>query len=317
MHRIGLVLGGGGITGAAFELGTLMALEMATGWHPNDADIIVGTSAGASVAAAVRTDRLDVEALVRTHESSSDVAQRIRSRIFQRAGAPDLRRWIRSGLVPGLRNPGLTLAFGSPAPFDASAIGDWMRDQLGPPAERWPARRTAIVAYDVEAQQRVAFGTIGAPGVTLADAVAASSAIPVLFNPHLIGDRSYVDGGVASGTHADLVLGSPEPLDLVIVVPPLAEEQRRRGGMFYEPLFDRVGRLALEAELDQVTSVWPGADVLVLRPPAASLEVMRPNPMDPRAAVPTFAATLDAMKGVLAEPGVWDTLRDHLMLQPR
>jgi predicted acylesterase/phospholipase RssA len=31
VSRVGLVLGGGGITGAAFEMATLMAIELATG----------------------------------------------------------------------------------------------------------------------------------------------------------------------------------------------------------------------------------------------------------------------------------------------
>lgn len=312
MHKVGLVLGGGGITGAAFELASLMAIEMATGWHPNDADIVIGTSAGASVAAAVRSDRLELDALVRSHESREAVADRIRSRIYRRGGFPQVRQWLRHGLAPGLRNPGLTLALGSPAPFDPTSIAEWIHEQVGDEAGRWPDRHTAIVAYELESRARVAFGTIGAPVVSLADAVAASSAIPLLFNPHVIAGRSYVDGGVASGTHADLVLGHGEPLDLIIVLPPMAQPHRRKGGLPHEAVFDRVGIASLRQEVATITEAWPEVEILVLRPPPRVLEKMRPNPMDAAAAVPTFIETLHAMQDELARRDVWTILERYL-----
>src|SRR4051812_2907103 len=51
--KIGLVLGGGGVTGAAWLIGALDAIESATGWRASDADRIIGTSAGAVVGALV------------------------------------------------------------------------------------------------------------------------------------------------------------------------------------------------------------------------------------------------------------------------
>src|SRR5215467_490822 len=53
-RRIGLVLGAGGAVGHAFHAGVLAALEEATGWQPDSAEVIVGTSAGSIVAALVR-----------------------------------------------------------------------------------------------------------------------------------------------------------------------------------------------------------------------------------------------------------------------
>ena len=41
MSRVGLVLGGGGVTGAAFHFASLFALQMATGWNPDDAEVVV------------------------------------------------------------------------------------------------------------------------------------------------------------------------------------------------------------------------------------------------------------------------------------
>ena len=221
-------------------------------------------------------------------------------------------RWVRHGIVAGFRNPGLTFAMASPARFDSSAIADWIRDQIDEAGDRWPDRSTAIVAYDIAAKARVVFGTVDAPAVTMADAVAASSAIPLLFNPHVIEGRAYVDGGVASGTHADLVLGSSEALDLIVVLPPLAQPRRRRGALPYEPLFDRVGVHSLRTELEMISRAWPLAEVLILRPPPNALEVMRPNPLDPAAAVPTFIETLAGMRDELARPDVWPILERFL-----
>ncbi|MEI2716109.1 MAG: patatin-like phospholipase family protein [Candidatus Nanopelagicales bacterium] len=53
MPRIGLVLGGGGITGTAFHAGVLTALAQ-QGWDARDAEVIVGTSAGSTSAALLR-----------------------------------------------------------------------------------------------------------------------------------------------------------------------------------------------------------------------------------------------------------------------
>ena len=54
MPRIGLVLGAGGSVGHAFHAGVLAGIADATGWDARDADVIVGTSAGAVVAALLR-----------------------------------------------------------------------------------------------------------------------------------------------------------------------------------------------------------------------------------------------------------------------
>jgi NTE family protein len=153
--------------------------------------------------------------------------------------------------------------------------------------------------------------------VGIAEAVAASTAIPVLFRPWVIDGRHYVDGGVVSGTHADLVLGNPRELDLVLVIAPLAAEEDRRGAWAHERLFDKVGRRTLDQEIRLIKQVWPACDVLVLRPTPQILTAMRPNPMEAELAVSTFVRTLTAMKRTLAEPSTWKLLSRHLGTSPR
>ena len=311
MSRVGLVLGGGGITGAAFQAASLMAIELACGWDPNSAEVVVGTSGGAYVSALVRSDRLDLDSLVRDGDESGDVAERIRRHVFVKQPGVKVGQWLRQGILPSIRRPGVTMLMGSPARYDASGVADWVEAQVGDAAYSWPTRSTVITAYDLARRDRVAFGTVEAPDVTLADAVAASSAIPLVFHPYDIDGRSYVDGGVASGTHADLVLGAPEPLDLVIVVAPLAALHDRSGAWFHERILDRVGRRSLEEEIDILHQHWPETDVLVIRPTPLVLEAMRPNPMAAEAAVPTFIRTMAAMKKYLAQPHIWNVLERH------
>ena len=312
MSSVGLVLGGGGITGASYHLAALLAINMATGWHPNDAGVIVGTSAGSFVASTVRAGDLSIDSIVKPHEGREQVAERINRQIYQRQRPGGVIRWVRRGLLPSFRKPGVTMLLGSPALHHAGGIADWVEEQTGQISAGWPDRATVIVAYDIVGNHRVAFGTEDAPDVALKDAVAASSAVPVVFSPYEIDGRYYVDGGVVSGTHADLVLGNTEPLDLVLVLAPMAAVEPRDGARFYEEVFDRVGRTALNDELQTIKSAWPDTEVLVVRPSPMVLEVMRPNPMDPAAAVPTFVRALASLRNKLAAPDVWDVLDRHL-----
>ena len=83
-----------------------------------------------------------------------------------------------------------------------------------------------IVATDYESGERVVFGRDGAPACDLADAVAASCAIPGFYHPVSIAGHPYMDGGVASTSNLDLLadLG----LDLVICLNPMSSLHRTR-----------------------------------------------------------------------------------------
>ncbi len=311
------MLGGGGVTGAAYEMAALMAIRLATGWDPNQAEVVVGTSGGAFVTALVRNDALTLDSLVLPTDDRDAVAERIRNHVFTRNAGVRMGTWVRHGIVPGLRDPGLTLFLGSPAPYHAVGLSDWVTSHIGEgPAESWPARPTAIVAFDVADRSRTVFGTESAPDIGIADAVAASSAIPLLFRPYPVEGRLYVDGGVASGTHADVVLGSEKPLDLVLVLAPMAADVQRRRARFHEKMFDRVGQRSLAEEVSMIKSTWPDCDVVALSPSPSVQNSMRPNPMDTRRAVATFMRTLISMKRTLAQPAVWDLLDDHLLTRP-
>ncbi|MEA2003034.1 MAG: patatin-like phospholipase family protein [Actinomycetota bacterium] len=314
MSRVGLVLGGGGITGAAFQFGALLTLQMATGWNANQAEIIIGTSCGALTGAMVRGNQLTIENFVGAAKTREEVTEVLRQRVYRRSRPSGVLRWVRRGVLPGLRRPDLTLMLGSPAIHSTKGIADWVEDAVGDLADSWPDHATVIVAYDLHARQRMPFGTDEAPPARLKDAVAASAAVPFIFQPVRIRDHWYADGGIVSGTSADLLLGAETPLDLVVVVAPLAAAERRPGSRFYEDIFDRFGRTALEGEIDLIRESWPDTEVLVLRPDYRVLSAARPNPMSAEAAMPAFLRTLRSMKHELAAPATWDILKRHLVV---
>ncbi|MBT8215817.1 MAG: patatin-like phospholipase family protein [Acidimicrobiia bacterium] len=313
MSSVGLVLGGGGITGAAYEFAALMAIQMATGWDPNDADIIIGTSAGATVAAVTRADRLHIETLTGGDRSRAEYVSHISQFLLRRARPSGFGRWVRHGILPGLRKPGIDLTLGGPALFDPDGIAEYAEYLAGPLANSWPDRPTLITAYDLEDRRLVVFGTDDAPETTLREAVAASSAVPMVYHPVEIEGRRYVDGGVASGTSAHLVFEhAKQPLDFILIIAPMASDEARENARFYEGMFDRLGAEALSRELEIIEATWPEADVVVLRPDNDVLAVARPNPMSVEMSIPTFLRTLAFLRRELAESHVWELLEEHL-----
>jgi len=313
MSSVGLVLGGGGITGASYHFGTLFALQMATGWDAATADVVVGTSAGSFIAAMVRGGALNLDTMVGNSRHDDDVIEWLSNNVYRRIRPRGLVRWVRRGILPSITRPGLGFVLGSPGIYSTEPIVEWVEQSLGDLADGWPSDPTVIVAYDLESRTRVPFGTEAAPVVPLKLAVAASSAVPFVYEPVTIDGRTYADGGFVSGTNLDLLLANPEPLDLIIIVAPMAATAARKGGRFYEETFDRAGRTALAAEIARVKEEWPETDVLILRPDERVLELTRANPMSVDAAIPSFLATLRSMRDELAHPSTWAMLERHIV----
>src|SRR5207244_13471989 len=99
--------------------------------------------------------------------------------------------------------------------LDAQAAG--LRRVFGEP---WPERGLWITAVHLDSGDLVAFGAPGAPAIDVGTAVTCSGAVPGVCAPVRWGGRRYVDGGIASATHLDLV--ADHPLDLVVVSSPLS-----------------------------------------------------------------------------------------------
>jgi NTE family protein len=276
MRRIGLVLGAGGVVGHAFHTGVLAALATAAGWDARDAEIVVGTSAGSVVGALLRTGQSADELAARSITAPPTT---IPDRAPRRGGLPRMASpatFVRAAWPPFRPvRPGALAAAALPAgQVSSELVAAGLRPLF---TNGWPDRRLWVCAVRLDTGRRVVFGRAGAPpDVPVADAVAASCAIPTFFEPVTIGGVRYVDGGVHSPTNADLLAG--ENLDLVVVSSPMSVAGNR-----LRPNFDlpgrRVARLYLGREAARVRR--SGTPVLTFQPTAPDLAVMGLNAMDP------------------------------------
>jgi NTE family protein len=228
--RRGLVLGGGGVLGAAWMIGALCALRDRLDWDPREAEVIVGTSAG-SVLAAMLGSGLSVDSLLNHQRGrpAPDDPHIDYNPDTASGGAmpprPQLRIGSRALVAKTMLHPRrvpVLAAFAALAPRgrgSLSAVGDLVR--AANPDGRWPTSpQTWMVAMDYDSGRRIAFGRPGAPAASIADAVMSSCAIPGWYAPVEIDGRRYIDGGTLSPTSIDLL--ADQGLDEVIVLAPMA-----------------------------------------------------------------------------------------------
>ena len=280
--RIGLVLGAGGAVGHAYHAGVLAALKEA-GWDAGSAEVIVGTSAGSIVAAYLRAG-MSVEDL--TAGSLGRPLSDRGSAILARPGRHRLRRPgpQHADLVNGPAAASLLLRpWTARLGTLAAALLPAGKVSTEPIASRvdevygdsWPERPTWICAVCLEDGSLVAFGREGAPKATMAEAVAASCAIPAYFQPVVVGGRRHIDGGAHSVTNADLLAGLG--LDLVVVSNPMGGT-RDAVLMGWDLPVRGMVRARLASEVAAVRR--SGTPVLTLQPTRAARAAMGHNPMD-------------------------------------
>ena len=135
-----------------------------------------------------------------------------------------------------------------------------------------------IVACDYASGRRVPFGRDGAPVADLADAVAASCAIPGIYYPVTIGGRRYVDGGIRSTSNLDLLRN--ERLDLVICLNPTSTLHPIRAinpRDAFNIVFRRASGRRLGSEAKKLRAA--GTEVVLIQPVHEDLVAMGPNLM--------------------------------------
>lgn len=213
-----LVLGGGGVTGVAWETGVLWGLFEA-GLDLTAADVLIGTSAGSVVAAQVATGRSLAELFAaQVAAASGEIAARM-------SGAA-LVRFLLAMAWPGDQQRARARL--GRAALRARTVPEAERRAVIArrlPTESWPEqRRLLITAVDAETGEAVVFDRTS--GVSLIDAVAASCAVPLVWPPMTINGRRYVDGGVRSVANVDLAKGC----ERVVVIAPITAAPRRANG---------------------------------------------------------------------------------------
>jgi NTE family protein len=232
--KIGLVLGAGGVTGAAYLAGALAAVENDLGWDARDADAIVGTSAGALIGALLRSGvpARDLAAWTVRSCLSDEGAATLAALEHPEFDPVDLRQFLRPPRLPQPRAVWSVLR--NPRRFDPlrafmTHLHDGTRD-VRPNVEflgaSWPDRPFSCCAVRRSDGRRHVFGPGHVPHDGLAAAVAASCAVPGYFAPVDVDGDAYLDGGIASTTNADVL--SPA-VDLAIVFAPMSSSGPRRG----------------------------------------------------------------------------------------
>jgi NTE family protein len=261
-----LVLGGGGVAGISWMTGLLAGLAEA-GQDVTGADVVIGTSAGANVAAQVGSG-LSLEELLARQVEPARQSRELMAVIDWDKFAAGLEPYMEgaSTLAERLRN------FGRFA-LDADTVPEAARIAVIEsrlPSRDWPARPTRLTAIDCVSGELTVFDA--ASGVSLVDAVAASSAVPGIWPPVTISGRRYMDGGVRSADNADLAAGAAR----VVVISPLGLES---------PL---PSPLPLREVLTGLKD--GGASVTLISPDAASAAAIGPNALDPATRVPAATA---------------------------
>src|SRR4051812_31386301 len=308
--RRGIVLGGGGVLGAAWMIGALSALGDACGWQPNDADVLIGTSAGAVLAPLLGSG---VTAGALANNQRGVVAPGDPQLDFdpdKASGAP-LPPRPRLGigstalLAAAVRTPRRLpplAVFAGLAPQGRGSL-DPVRGliEAANPAGGWaPHPATWIVAMDYETGRRVPVGRVATPRASLADAVVASCAIPGWYAPAVIGGRRYVDGGTCSPTSLDLL--AREGLDEVVVLAPMVSFDLDEPATLVGRVERRVRQAMTKRVLHEAAKVRrSGAAVTVLGPGREDLEAIGVNLMDARRRRTVFETSLRTSAHALAD----------------
>ncbi len=219
-----LVLGGGGPVGIAWEAGLLAGLAEGGvdlgggGLHPRHLGRLVRRLAAGDGAQGGRHGRRDPgrgRAPAPRPRPASGRRRRER-RAARRTSASCSRRCRRrrSGERDRRRCAARSAPFALEAKTidEASFIGSFGRQLSEPAEDAWPSRGFACTAVDAETGEFVVWNADSKVG--LARAVASSCSVPGVYPPITINGRRYIDGGMRSGTNADLATGH----DLVVVV---------------------------------------------------------------------------------------------------
>jgi NTE family protein len=207
-----LVLAGGGLAGIGWETGILRGIADETPETAKallDLDVLVGTSAGSTVAAQLGSGlALDVLFDRQTTASSTELDPAV--------GIDEITElFVTAMLTPNTTTAEKLQKIGAVALSTQTVTEAVRRNVIAQrlPSHDWPDRVLRISAIDTATGGLVAFDRNS--GVGLVDAVAASCAVPGVWPPVTIGEHRYMDGGI--GSSVNMVLANDCDVAVVLV----------------------------------------------------------------------------------------------------
>lgn len=261
-----LVLGGGGVAGISWITGLLAGLADA-GQDVTGADVVIGTSAGANVAAQLGSG-LPLDELFARQVDPALQSRELMAVVDWEKFAADIEPYTAGASTQAEH----LISLGRFA-LDADTVPEPERVAVIEsrlPSRDWAVRPTRLTAVDCVSGELTVFDA--ASGVSLVEAVAASSAVPGIWPPVTIEGRRYMDGGVRSADNADLAEGAAR----VVVISPLGLDS---------PLPTFMPLREVLAGLKE-----GGAAVTLISPDEASVAAIGTNALDPGTRMPAATA---------------------------
>jgi NTE family protein len=199
--ELGLVIGGGGIWGIAWEIGVLKALED-SGASLKNADVVIGTSAGAIVGAQYFGDRT-IDEMLREQQNPAGWLMKATKTLPKRKPKQH-RSMVREAESQAERSLRLSHA----AAQSRVPIPSWLYTMIIRKVLRvsdWP-KSTHFLAATTDCETGRVKLWRSSDGVPIGRAVAASCCVPGVFPPIMINGRRYVDGGCGSANNFDKII---------------------------------------------------------------------------------------------------------------
>ncbi len=216
-----LVLGGGGEYYVAWYCGFFHGLIEA-GFDPALPEMIVGTSAGAYMGSSLTSGhfaRMRVEFDFFGHFPRLFAAMApVASPNASQRRAQEINFSVRDGSPASIRAIGHA-ALAADNRLNGSAVERLAWLLTDDSRSDWPPARMFTTANDCYTGERLVVGQAVARrnGIPLAHAAGASSSLPGVIGPTLLGQRYCMDGGIArTWAHTDLVAGSKRALVITL-----------------------------------------------------------------------------------------------------
>lgn len=302
--KTALVLGGGGFTGGVYEVGALRALDLLAVNHTvNEFDVYVGTSAGAFIAS-LTANGVTPEEMMRV------LNRELRSPIpdidLQMLLRPNYRGFLRGSLTFPLKLLGVVrelvenlgessavdlvnglAAALPPGLYRGTGIERYVREVLSDPDRTNDFRHLGcelyLTATDLDTTERVVLGEGEWADLPISQAVAASGALPLIYEPVELRGREFIDGGILSTTNIDVAI--ERGARFVVVINPLVpyvndfskriptmtgSRAHRVSDMGMVGVGNQAFRMISHDRLHRAVEIWeerfPGVDIILIEP---------------------------------------------------